>query len=143
MALQHSEPADEADGINTVNSHVVNITAQSSRTHYHPAIPVGGGKPQHEIYLALNPSAYSLNTDGRDSYLQVFPDLTNLADHQQIPLTPGAVVYIPPDTGHRAVDAFVNVVTLPGFKPHNEVDLDAQIKETTNGTVPYNEYVLH
>ena len=36
-------------------------------------IPVGGGKPQHEIYLALNPSAYSLNTYGRDSYLHVFP----------------------------------------------------------------------
>ncbi len=135
--------ADEADGINTVNSHVVNITAQSSRTHYHPAIPVGGGKPQHEIYLALNPSAYSLNTYGRDSHLHVFPDLTNLANHEQIPLTPGDVVYIPPDTGHRAVDAFVNVVTLPGFKPHNEVDLDAQIKETTNGSVPYNENVLH
>jgi hypothetical protein len=135
--------ADEADGINTVNSHVVNIAAQTSRTHYHPAIPVGGGKPQHEIYFVLNPSVYSLNADGRQGYLHVFPDISNLTVYQQIPLSPGAIVYIPPDTGHRAVDAFVNVVTLPGFKPHNEIDLDAQIKETTNGSAPYNEHLLH
>ncbi len=135
--------ADEADGINTVNSHVVNIAAQTSRTHYHPAVPVGGGKPQYEVYLALNPTVYSLNTDRRESYLHVFPDLTNLTVCQQIPLTPGAIVHVPPDTGHRAVDAFVNVVTLPGFKPHNEIDLDAQIKETTNGSAPHNQHLLH
>ena len=128
--------ADEADGINTVNSHVVNIASQTSRAHYHPAIPVGGGKPQHEIYLTLNPSVYSLNTDGRQSYLQVFPDISNLTVHEQIRLTPGTIVYIPPDTGHRTVDAFVNVVTLPGFKPHNEIDLDAQIKDATGGSLP-------
>ena len=128
--------ADEADGINTVNSHVVNIASQTSRAHYHPAIPVGGGKPQHEIYLTLNPSVYSLNTDGRQSYLQVFPDLSNLTVHEQIRLTPGTIVYIPPDTGHRAVDAFVNVLTLPGFKPHNEINLDAQIKDATGESLP-------
>ena len=63
--------------------------------------------------------------------------------YQQIPLSPGTVVYIPPDTGHRGIDAFVNVVTLPGFKPHNEIYLDQGIKDTTNGDIPYNENVVH
>ena len=139
----HTAIEDEPDGVNTVNSHVVNIAAETAPTHYHPSIPVGGGKPQHEIYFVLDPSVYSLNTYGRKSYLCVFPNVMDVTIYQQIPLSPGTVVYIPPDTGHRGIDAFVNVVTLPGFKPHNEIYLDQGIKDTTNGDIPYNENVVH
>ncbi|MCZ6676552.1 MAG: hypothetical protein O7E52_04805, partial [Candidatus Poribacteria bacterium] len=134
---------NEPDGVNSVNSHVVNIAAETSQTHYHPAAPIGGGKAQHEIYFVLDPSVYSLNTYGRASYLYAFPDVMHPAIHQQVPLCPGTVVYIPPDTGHRGIDAFVNVVTLPGFKPHNEIYLDQRIKDTTDGKSPYNKNVVH
>ena len=137
----NTETEDEADGVNSVNSHVVNIAAETSQTHYHPATPIGIGKAQHEIYFALDPSAYSLNTYRRKSYLYTFPNVADLTIYQEIPLSPGTVVYIPPDTGHRGVDAFVNIVTLPGFKPHNMIYLDAQIKDTTDGKSPFNENV--
>ena len=130
---------DEADGINTVNSHVVNMSAETSQTHYHPATPIGGGKPQHEVYFVLDASVHSLNAYGRESFLYVFPDLTTLTTYQEIPLSPGTVVYIPPDTGHRGINTFVNVVALPGFKPRNKIYLDRQIKDTTNGKSPYND----
>jgi len=134
---------DEPDGVNTVNSHVVNIASETSQTHYHPAVPIGDGKAQHEIYFVLDPRVYSLNTYGRESYLYVFPDVTELAIFDKIPLGLGTVVYIPPGTGHRGIDVFVNVVTLPGFKPRNELYLDGQIKDTTGGKAPYNENVVH
>ena len=137
----NTETEDELDGVNSVNSHVVNIASETSQTHYHPATPIGSGKAQHEIYFVLDPSAYSVNTYGRRSYLYTFPNVGDLVVCQKIPLSPGSVVYIPPDTGHRGVDAFVNVVTLPGFKPHNKICLDQQIKDTTNGKSPYNENV--
>ena len=134
---------DEADGVNSVNSYVVNIAAETSQTHYYPATPIGDGKAQYEIYFVLDPSVYSLNTYGRKSYLYAFPNVADLTRYEEIPLRPGTVVYIPPDTGHRGVDAFVNAVTLPGFKPHNEIYLDQQIKDTTNGKSPYNGRVVH
>ena len=139
----HTETEDGFDGVNTVNSHVVNIAAETSQTHYHPAMPIGGGKPQHELYLVLDPRIYSLNTYGRQSYLYAFPDILDLTICEQVPLRPGTVVYIPPNTGHRGIDAFVNVVTLPGFKPRNEIYLDERIQETTNGKAPYNKNVVH
>jgi hypothetical protein len=134
---------DEADGVNSVNSHVVNIAAETSQTHYHPATPIGGGKAQHELYFVLDPSTYSLNAYGRKSYLYTFPNVADLTIYQELSISPGTVVYIPPDTGHRGADAFVNIVTLPGFKPHNKISLDQQIKDTTNGKSPYNENVVH
>lgn len=112
---------DNTDGINTVNSHIVNIAAETSKAHYHPAIPIGGGKPQSEMYFVLEPAVYSLNTYGRKSYLWAFPDVDDLSISEKVSLSPGSVVYIPPGTGHRGIDAFVNVITLPGFKPRNEI----------------------
>ena len=44
------------------------------------------------------------------------------------------LIYIPPGTGHRGLDVFVNVLTIPGFKPHNEYYLDRDIRDTTAGT---------
>ena len=51
-------------------------------------------------------------------------------------------IYIPPGTGHRGLDVFVNVLTIPGFKPHNEYYIDRDIRDTTGGSVPYNENLL-
>ncbi len=126
------------DGLNVVNSHVVNIATETSRTHYHPVEPVGGGKPQSEMYLVLDPSAYGLKTYGRTASLLSFPDVEDLSRYEQTPLTTGSTVYIQPGTGHRGLDAFVNVITLPGFKPRNEIYLDQKIKDSTGGSSPYN-----
>ena len=117
----NTEIEDNPDGVNSVNSRVVNMSAEHSKPHYHPATPIGGGKPQHEIYFALDPEVYALNTCGRKSYLHTFPDFRNPRRYNQIPLEPGSVAYIPPDTMHRAVDVLVNTVALPGFKPFNEI----------------------
>jgi hypothetical protein len=133
---------ENPDGINTVNSHLVNIAAETSQTHYHPVVAIGGGKPQGEMYQVLDPSAYNLNTYGRKSYLYTFPDLDNLYRYAETPLHPGTIVYIRPGTGHRGVDVFVNVVTLPGFKPGNEIYLDQKIKDVTGGKSPYNSNVV-
>ena len=132
----------ELDGVNAVNSHVVNMATETSQTHYHPKTPIGGGNAQHDLYFVLDPSVYSLNTYGRESYLYVFPDLKDLSICERVPLRVGTVVYIPPGTGHRAVDTFANIVTLPGFKPCNTLYLDEQIKETTGGKSPYNENAI-
>lgn len=43
-----------------------------------------------------------------------------------------------PGTGHRGVDAFVSIVTIPGFKPGNEIYLDGTIARETGGTAPHN-----
>jgi hypothetical protein len=48
-------------------------------------------------------------------------------------------VLIPPGVGHRGLDVFVNVLTIPGFKPHNEYYIDQHILDATAGKSPYNE----
>ena len=125
--------------MNVVNSHVVNIATETSRTHYHPVEPVGGGKPQSEMYLVLDPGAYGLKTYGRTASLITFPDVEDQSRYEQTPLTPGSTVYIQPGTGHRGLDTFVNVITLPGFKPRNEIYLDQRIRDSAGGKSPYNE----
>jgi hypothetical protein len=131
---------ENPDGINRVNSHVVNIAAETPQTHYHPADPIGGGKPQCELYLVLDPAAYALETSGRRAWLHIYPDICDLRRIESYPLAPGTLVVIPPGTGHRGVDAFVNVVTLPGFKPRNEMYLDAAVRAATGGTGPFNPH---
>lgn len=130
--------ASTPDGANWVNSHVVNIAAETSQTHYHPATPVGGGTAQSEMYLVLDPGAYGLKTYGREASLVTFPDVDDLSRFDRTPLQPGSTVYIPPGTGHRGIDVFVNVVTLPGFKPRNEIYIDQRIKGETAGRSPFN-----
>lgn len=132
---------ERPDGINRVNSHVVNIAAETSQTHYHPATPVGGGNAQSELYLVLDPGVYGLKTYGRNAFLNAFPELDDLSVYSETPLTPGSTIYIRPDTGHRGVDVFVNVITLPGFKPRNEIYIDRRIKEQAGGKAPYNANV--
>ncbi len=135
-------PGDAEDGVNWVNSHVVNIPKETSPSHFHPSRPIRGGQLQTEMYLVLDPAGYRLNTYGRKASLIVFPDLRDLSRFEQHDLSPGTFVYIPPGTGHRGLDVFVNVLTLPGFKPHNEYYIDRDIRETTNGQTPYNETLL-
>lgn len=135
-------PDESGDGLNWVNSHVVNIPKETSPTHFHPPQPTGGGAPQAEMYLVLDPAAYELNTWGRPASLVVFPDLRDLCRYERHAMTPGTFVYIPPGTGHRGLDVFVNVLTIPGFKPNNEYYLDRDICDRSAGTSPYNENLL-
>jgi hypothetical protein len=135
-------PGESDDGPNWVNSHVVNIPKETSPSHFHPPRPLAGGLPQSEMYLVLDPATYRLNTWGRKASLVVFPDLRDLARHEQYDLAPGLFVYIPPGTGHRGLDAFVNVLTVPGFKPNNEFYIDRDIRDRGQGKSPYNENLL-
>lgn len=132
-------PGESGDGLNFANSHVVNIPKETSPTHFHPVKPTKGGLAQTEMYLVLDPQTYQLNSSGRPASLLVFPDLRDLRRYEQHSLAPGTFVYIPPGTGHRGLDVFVNVLTLPGFKPHNEYYLDREICEVAKGQSPYNE----
>ncbi len=169
----YNYPGETDDGLNWVNSHVVNIPKETSPAHFHPPRGIerpgrspsraaaaeenrretttpgavanaegAGGIPQREMYLTLDPQAYQLNTRGRSASLLAFPDLRDLSRYEQHALEPGMFLYIPPGTGHRGLDVFVNVLTIPGFKPHNEYYLDRDIRDTTGGQVPYNENLL-
>ena len=144
LTWYYNYPGETEDGLNWVNSHVVNIPKETSPAHFHPPKGIGasGGIPQREMYLVLDPQAYQLNTWGRAASLLTFPDLRDLRRYQQHPLEPGMFIYIPPGTGHRGLDAFVNVLTIPGFKPHNEYYIDRDIRDTAGGQTPYNENLL-
>jgi hypothetical protein len=131
-------PGESGDGLNFVNSHVVNIPKETSPTHFHPAKPLHGGRAQTEMYLVLDPRIYQLNTSGREASLLAFPDLHDLRRYERHCLAPGTFVYIPPGTGHRGLDVFVNVLTFPGFKPRNEFYLDREICDAAGDQAPYN-----
>ena len=141
----YNYPGETDDGLNWVNSHVVNIPKETSPAHFHPPRGIGaaGGIPQREMYLTLDPQAYQLNTWGRSASLLAFPDLRDLRRYEQHPLQPGMFIYLPPGTGHRGLDVFVNVLTIPGFKPHNEYYIDRDILDAAGGQVPYNENLLN
>lgn len=137
-----NDPGESGDGLNWVNSHVVNIPKETSPSHFHPRKPLVGGLPQAEMYLVLDPKTYKLNTWGRTASIILFPDLRDLGRYQQHALEPGWFVYIPPGTGHRGLDVFVNVLTIPGFKPNNEFYIDRDIRDRAGGAAPYNENLL-
>lgn len=135
-------PDETADGLNWVNSHVVNIPKETSPTHFHPCKPLIGGQAQAEMYLVLDPQTLRLNTWGRKASIVLFPDLHDLRRYEQHALEPGLFVYIPPGTGHRGLDVFVNVLTIPGFKPLNEFYIDRDVCDRAQGASPYNENLL-
>ncbi|MBI3970796.1 MAG: hypothetical protein HY332_05865 [Chloroflexi bacterium] len=133
--LRDPGPVDP-DAPNRLNSHVLHIEAAQSRTHYHPEEPIGGGAAQHEFYFVLDPAAYGLRAPaGAMPRLYTFPDVHDWRQYEVTDLTPGLAAYVPPGTGHRGVDAFVNVVTIPGFKPRNEMYVDRQIREQGAGAL--------
>jgi len=132
-------PGQQGDGVNFVNAHVVNIPQELSSTHFHPHRSQVGGLPQTEMYLVLDPKPHGLDDKGRKASIILYPDLRDLTRYEQHALEPGDLVYIPPGVGHRGLDVFVNVLTVPGFKPHNEVYIDQEILDRTGGKSPYNE----
>lgn len=135
-----SKPDEHGDGVNFVNSHVVNIPQELSSTHFHPPIVLErGGIPQAEMYLVLDPRTCGIDDKGRKPGILLFPDLRDLSRYEKIDLVPGDLVLIPPGVGHRGLDVFVNVLTIPGFKPHNEFYIDQHILDATGGQAPYNE----
>lgn len=131
-------PGEEADGPNYFNNHVVNIPEENSPTHFHPIKPIGGGLAQTEFYLVLDPESYSLSTNGLQASIVLYPDLKDLTKFEQYPLEPGMFVYIPPGTGHRGLNVFAAIMTIPGFKPGNELYLDRDIYERGKDNSPYN-----
>jgi len=135
-----TEPGGHGDGVNFVNSHVVNIPRELSSTHFHPPIVLDrGGIPQTEMYLVLDPATSGIDDKGRKPGILLFPDLRDLTRYEEIDLHPGDLVLIPPGVGHRGLDVFVNVLTIPGFKPHNEYYIDWHILDATAGKSPHNE----
>jgi len=134
-----NDPGEEGDGLNFFNNHVVNIPAENSPTHFHPPIPIGGGMPQTEFYLVLDPSEYQLATAGEEPSIVLYPNLADLSRYEIHRLKPGMFVYMPPGVGHRGLNVFAMIMTIPGFKPGNELYLDYDICERAGGTSPYNE----
>ncbi len=132
-------PGQNGDGVNFVNAHVVNIPGELSSTHFHPRQPLRGGLLQSEMYLVLDPQDYGIVNKDREAAIILYSDLRDLRHFERYPLHPGDFVYIPPGVGHRGLDVFVNILTIPGFKPHNEFYIDQDILERTNGNTPYNE----
>ncbi len=131
-------PGSKGDGINFFNNHIVNIPEETSPTHFHPKRPIGGGTAQHEMYLVLDPAVYNLSTAGRAASILLFPDLRDLGRFEQHVLEPGMFVNIPPGKGHRGLNVFASIMTVPGFKPRNELYLDRDIFERTGGASPSN-----
>jgi hypothetical protein len=144
LTWYYNYPGESGDGLNWVNSHVVNIPKETSPSHFHPPKGIGGagGIPQREMYLTLDPQTYQLNTWDRRASLITFPDLRDLGRYEEHALEPGMFIYIPPGTGHRGLDVFVNVLTVPGFKPHNEYYIDRDIRDQTSGAAPFNEILV-
>ena len=126
------------DGPNRVNCHALHIGAELSRTHYHPPEPIGGGQPQFELYFALDPAQWRLGTAGRVARLYTFPAIGDWPRYEVTDLTPGTIALIPAGTGHRGCDVFAHIVTLPGFKPGNELYLGRAIRDATAGASPHN-----
>ena len=62
LTWYYNYPGESGDGLNWVNSHVVNIPKETSPSHFHPSRGIGaaGGIPQREMYLTLDPAAYRL-----------------------------------------------------------------------------------
>ena len=131
-------PGEEADGLNFFNNHIVNIPAENSPTHFHPPNPIGGGLPQTEFYLVLDPAPYRLAEVEEGPAIVLYPNLADLNRYEIHHLKPGMFVYMPPGVGHRGLNVFAMIMTIPGFKPGNELYLDADIYEQTQGLAPYN-----
>ena len=104
----------------------------------HPPEPIGGGQPQFELYFALDPAQWRLGTAGRVARLYTFPAIGDWSRYEVTDLTPGTIALIPAGTGHRGCDVFAHIVTLPGFKPGNELYLDRAIRDATAGASPHN-----
>jgi len=50
-------------------------------------------------------------------------------------------VFVP--AGYRGLNVFAMIMTIPGFKPGNELYLDRDVYEQTKGRAPYNENLIN
>jgi hypothetical protein len=88
----------------------------------------------------VDPRPYNLHAPpGSEPRLTTFDNVEDWRSFSVTPLSSGVAAFIPPGTAHRGTDAFVNVVTIPGFKPRNEIYVDGLIRQATGGTAPHNE----
>ena len=108
------------DGDNAFGSHVVWIDGSKASPHYHPRPARGGGKPQHELYLILDPARFGL-APAEAPGIWVNPTPDDAASWSFLALEPGDVASIPAGVAHRGADILAVVVALPGFKPENEI----------------------
>ena len=124
----HTENEEEPDGVNSINNHVVYLTPQSNFAHYHPSSPIGGGSAEAQIYLIMD-ATQTPATEGwvkpqsRSGNLRIYPKLDDPSYYQDMSLDPGSVIYIPPDLGHYGLDLLANIISFPGFKPHNMIPI--------------------
>ena len=72
-------PGESGDGLNWVNSHLVNIPKETSPTHFHP--PQNGCRhhPPEGNVPGARSAAYKLNTWGRTASLIPYPDFATCA----------------------------------------------------------------
>lgn len=125
IVWEDSKDEDKPDGDNVVGCHVVWIEEKSSRSHYHPIPPTKGGINQHEMYLVLDPKDFGLKGDCGTPGVWTFPENGRWDEALFTPLKPGDVFFIAAPAVHRAVDVLCCVVALPGFKPNNEIYVEA------------------
>ena len=59
----------------------------------------------------------------RSGNLRIYPKLDDPSYYQDMSLDPGSVIYIPPDLGHYGLDLLANIISFPGFKPHNMIPI--------------------
>jgi len=131
LTWEPSPAAEDADGRNVLGCHVVWIAADTSRAHYHPVPPIGGGALQNELYLVLDPAEHGLRPGALTPGVWTYPDPGNWGCRDFTPLQPGDVLLMPAGIAHRAVDVLACVIAIPGFKPGNEIYVDADIAAWT------------
>lgn len=133
----------DPDGMNEIGCHVVWIAEKTSRTHYHPVPPVHGGLNQQELYLVLDPNEFGLLRQADNPGVYLFPEPEHWDLWTFHSLKPGDVFAIAAGVAHRAVDVLACVVAVPGFKPDNELYVDADIARSGTPGAPYNaRYVV-
>ena len=77
------------------------------------------------MYLVLDPKDFGLKGDCGTPGVWTFPEHGRCDEPLFTPLKPGDVFFIAAPTVHRAVDILYCVVALPGFKPNNEIYVEA------------------
>ena len=82
------------------------------------------GRSSRSISPSTRPNGGWVRRAGPGARLYTFPTIGAWSDYEVTDLTPGTIALIPAGTGHRGCDVFAHIVTVPGFKPGNELYLD-------------------
>ena len=132
------QEAEAGDGDNVLGCHVVHMEPAFSRTHYHPDPAIGGGRPQYEFYLVLDHAEHGLPPCDEPGGVWTCPEPGAWDQLSRTTLRPGDIVGIRAPMPHRGDNVLACVIAIPGFKPQNELYLDAQIAADTGGNAPHN-----